>query len=251
LAEKALTLHQTHAEARQLAQDYGFLAEVALEQSGWKQANQLTQQALQLLSNIQNRKPNDWALCTFLLARFQAQLGQIKEAIANLEQVRQNCNPQYDPQLYIDSLGELRLLYFQQREYLKAFEIKQEQFQIEHQYGFRAFIGAGYLQPKRSSVNPAVGEVEPQGTIAQEIAVSSREQDVKRLIERISRDDCKLTVIHGQSGVGKSSILQGGLVPALHQQAIGERDVLPVLLRVYKDWVGALDAEFSPPNPPC
>ena len=260
LAEKALTLHQIHGEARQLAQDYGFLAEVALEQSGWKEANQLTQQALQLLSRIPNRKPNDWALCTFLLARSQQHLEQVQEAIANLEQVRQNFNPQYDPQLYIDSLGELRSLYFQQREYLKAFEIKQEQFQIEHQYGFRAFIGAGYLQPKRFSVNPAVGEVEQQGTIAQEIAVSSREQDVKRLIGRISRNDCKLTVIHGQSGVGKSSILQGGLVPALHQQAIGERDVLPVLLRVYKDWVRALEScldeglsslsPFTPPQPP-
>jgi excinuclease UvrABC ATPase subunit len=138
-------------------------------------------------------------------------------AIANLEQVRQNCNPQYDPQLYIDSLGELRSLYFKQGEYGEAFGIKQEQFQIEHQYGSRSFIGARYLQPKRSSVNPAVGEMEQQGTIAQEIAVSSREQDVKRLIEIISRNDCKLTVIHGQSGVGKSSILQGGLVPALHQ----------------------------------
>jgi hypothetical protein len=105
------------------------------------------------------------------------------------------------------------------------------------------------LQPKRYSINPVLGEVEPQGAIAQEIAVSSREQDVKRLIERISRNDCKLTVIHGQSGVGKSSILQGGLVPALHQQPIGERDVLPILLRVYKDWVGALEAEISRPSP--
>ncbi|MEW6492007.1 MAG: hypothetical protein AB1589_05580, partial [Cyanobacteriota bacterium] len=259
LAEKALTLHQSHGKKRQLAQDYGFLAEVALEQSGWKEANELTEQALQLLPTIQNRQPHDWALYTFLLARSQQHLGQVEEAIANLEQVRQNCNPQYDPQLYIDSLGELRSIYFQQGEYREAFQIKQEQFQIEHQYGFRAFIGAGYLQAKRSSVNPSVGEVEQQGTIAQEIAVSSREQDVKRLIERISRNDCKLTVIHGQSGVGKSSILQGGLVPALHQQAIGGRDVLPVLLRVYQDWVGALGScldeglsslSHLPPQPP-
>jgi tetratricopeptide (TPR) repeat protein len=255
LAAKALTLHQTHGGTRQLAQDYGFLAEVALEQSDWNEANRLAQKALQLLSRIPNWKPNDWALCTFLLARSQQHLEQVQEAIANLEQIRKKSNPQYDPQLYIDSLWELRSLYFQQGEYREAFQIKQEQFQIEHQYGFRAFIGAGYLQPKRNSVNPAVGEVEQEGTIAQEIAVSSREQDVKRLIERISRDDCKLTVIHGQSGVGKSSILQGGLVPALHQQAIGERDVLPILLRVYNDWVGALEmvlanAEFSPPSPP-
>ena len=34
--------------------------------------------------------------------------------------------------------------------------------------------------------------------------------------------------------------MQAGLIPALHQQAIAERDTLPILLRVYTDWVGAL-----------
>ncbi|MCL6750058.1 hypothetical protein KBT16_03330 [Nostoc sp. CCCryo 231-06] len=83
-------------------------------------------------------------------------------------------------------------------------------------------------------------QVENPETIAQEIAASGRGQDVKRLRERIGGTEHKLTVIHGQSGVGKSSILQGGLIPALQQQAIGERDALPILLRVYTDWVGML-----------
>ncbi len=83
-------------------------------------------------------------------------------------------------------------------------------------------------------------QVENPETIAQEIAASGRGQDVKRLRERIGGTEHKLTVIHGQSGVGKSSILQGGLIPALQQEAIGERDALPILLRVYTDWVGML-----------
>jgi WD40 repeat protein len=65
-------------------------------------------------------------------------------------------------------------------------------------------------------------------------------QDVNRLIERISRDDHKLTVIYGQSGVGKSSLVQAGLLPALKQKAIDARDVVPVLLQVYTDWTKVL-----------
>jgi WD40 repeat protein len=43
-------------------------------------------------------------------------------------------------------------------------------------------------------------------------------------------------VVYGQSGVGKSSLVQAGLVPALRQRAIDARDVLPVLLQVYTNW---------------
>jgi hypothetical protein len=38
------------------------------------------------------------------------------------------------------------------------------------------------------------------------------EKFVNELIQRIRRNDHKLTIIHGQSGVGKSSIIQAGLV---------------------------------------
>ena len=59
---------------------------------------------------------------------------------------------------------------------------------------------------------------------------------VERLLERIEREDCKLTIIHGESGVGKSSIEQAGLIPALKQKPINARSVLPVLQQVYADW---------------
>ncbi len=72
--------------------------------------------------------------------------------------------------------------------------------------------------------------------IAPEIAASGRQLDVERLIERIGRHDCKLIVIHGQSGVGKSSLVQGGLVPALKQKVMGTLDTLPITMRVYSHW---------------
>ncbi|MBH8553166.1 hypothetical protein I8751_12450, partial [Nostocaceae cyanobacterium CENA357] len=244
LAERSLTLHQDYGTPLQIAQDYGFLAEVALQQSHWTQANQLAYQALHILDNIPSLPEYEYALYLFILARSQQGLGQILAAIINLEKARKVSNHQYDPKLYISILEKLRSLYFDQCKYFDAFNIKQEQLQIEHQYGFRAFIGASYLNPQRQIISSAQLQLEHPETIAQEISASGREQDVNRLRDRISRDDYKFTVIHGHSGVGKSSILQGGLIPTLQQQAIGARDVLPILIRAYTDWVGMLNRSW-------
>ncbi|MEH2369829.1 nSTAND1 domain-containing NTPase [Nostoc sp.] len=245
LVEKSLPLHQNYGTPLQLAKDYGFLAEVALEQSRWDEAHQLAGQALQILANIPNLQSDEFGLYRFILAKSQQGLGQYKVAINSLKAAKFEKNHQYNPQLYISILERLRLLYFKQGGYLDAFNIKQEQLQIEQQYGFRAFVGASYLNPQRQAINSAQLQVENPETIAQEIAASGRGQDVNRLRERIAGTEYKLTVIHGQSGVGKSSILQGGLIPALQQQAIGERDALPILLRVYTDWVGMLGQSLA------
>ncbi|YAG06470.1 putative STAND NTPase 1 domain-containing protein [Nostoc sp. DSM 114167] len=244
LVDKSLPLHQNYGTSLQLAQDYGFLAEVALEQSRWDEAHQLAGQALQILTEIPNLQSNEFELYRFILAKAQQGLGQYQVAINSLKTAKAKSNHQYNPQLYISILERLRLLYFEQGEYLKAFHIKQEQLQIEQQYGFRAFVGASYLNPQRQAISSAL-QVENPETIAEEIAASGRGQDVKRLRERIGGTEHKLTVIHGQSGVGKSSILQGGLIPALQQQAIGERDALPLLVRVYTDWVGMLGQSLA------
>ncbi|MEH2364838.1 nSTAND1 domain-containing NTPase, partial [Nostoc sp.] len=245
IVDKSLPLHQNYGTPLQLAKDYGFLAEVALEQSRWEEANQLAGQTLQILAEIPNLLSNEFGLYRFILAKSEQGLGQVQAAISNLETAKVESNHQYNPQLYISILERLRSLYFEQGEYLKAFQIKQEQLQIEQQYGFRAFVGASYLNPQRQAINSTQLQVENPETIAQEIAASGRGQDVKRLRERIGGTEHKLTVIHGQSGVGKSSILQGGLIPALQQEAIGERDALPVLLRVYTDWVGMLGRSLA------
>ncbi|MEH2287008.1 protein kinase domain-containing protein [Nostoc sp.] len=240
LVDKSLPLHQNYGTPLQLAKDYGFLAEVALEQSLWNEAYQLAGQSLQILANIPNLQSDELGLYRFILAKSQQGLGQAQVAINSLETAKFESNHQYNPQLYISILERLRLLYFEQGEYLKAFNIKQEQLQIEQQYGFRAFVGASYLNPQRQAINSIQLQLENSETIAQEIAASGRGQDVKRLLERISGTEHKLIVIHGQSGVGKSSILQAGLIPTLRQEAIGERDALPVLLRTYTDWVKML-----------
>ncbi|BAY30168.1 WD-40 repeat-containing protein [Nostoc carneum NIES-2107] len=256
VANKALALHQTYPNQFKLARAYGFLAEVAIAKTAWLEAKQAAEQALYLVDTVQIDESEaqspaikadlDWEKSyhrgwyLFALARSQSALNQPEAAIQTLENARAETKAQYDPQLYIHILAELRDTYFKKGEYFTAFHIKQQQRSIEQQYGFRAFIGAGRLQAQQTVNNPALPSVEQQTTIATEIAASGRQQDIDRLIERMGRSDHKLTVIYGQSGVGKSSILQAGLIPTLKQKSIGTRDVLPVLQQVYTDWTREL-----------
>lgn len=244
LAQNSLQLHEKYGNAAQVAQDYGFLAAVAAAESNWVRAQELANMALsiaELATEVSRQQESRYLL---LLARTQLHLGESEEAINNLEWARVVCELQYEPSLYLEILEELRSLYFCERhDYTEAFSLKQEKIKIEHQYGFRAFIGASQLQPQRYKINPVM-ELQkipfiPE-EVAQEIAVSGRQQDVNRLIERITRADYKLTVIHGPSGVGKSSILKAGLVPALKGKVIGERIPLPITISVYTDWLTAL-----------
>ncbi|NJR75155.1 MAG: tetratricopeptide repeat protein [Scytonema sp. CRU_2_7] len=256
VAHRARTLHQTYPHQFRLARAYGFLAEVALAKSAWKQAQESAQEALAILDNAASTAEKsvssetiadlEWEQSShqgwYLLALAKAQiaLSEKKEAITTLETAKARTKSQYDPELYIQILWELHDCYFKQSEYLKAFHIKLELRSNEQTYGIRAFIGAGRLQPKQQVTNPALVLVEQQQTVAQEIAATGREQDIKRLVERVARPDHKLTIIYGQSGVGKSSILQAGLIPVLKNRAIGTRDVVTVLQQVYPDWIREL-----------
>ncbi|MFB8792576.1 MAG: ATP-binding protein [Potamolinea sp.] len=237
---------------------YGLLAEVALSRSQWKKAKEYSELAIaknnepDVVNHVLNSANQDWSwswkqyqgLYLLLLAKSQKGLKQLQEAIKNLEKAREDCNPQYDPQLYIDILDELRLLYFQQGQYLEAFEIKLEQGAIQAEYGFRPFIGAGSLRPLKRVINPAIESADPKVRAQQRLSASGRLQDINNLLERIGRNDYKLIVIHGLSGVGKSSLLWAGLTPSLKDQAIGDRDALPVMLRFYTNWVSDLGEQL-------
>lgn len=232
LANKSLSLHQQYGNSERIAQDRGFLAEVALEQSRWNEANQLASQALETLEKIPNFSRQSQGFYRWLLARSQRHLERINSAIENLETARNECQPQFDPQQYIRILEELRKIYFERGEYKKAFDLKLEQQEIKSKYRLQAFIGAGRLQPQTDFLQD-----QTNAEIVEEIvATSGRKQDIQRLIERMVRADCKLTAIYGQSGVGKSSILQAGLVPTLQFIPFEMMNALPILVQAYHDW---------------
>ena len=131
---------------------------------------------------------------------------------------------------------------FAQGRYLEAFKTRKKQRSLEQQYGLRAFIGAGILQPKQTSPHPNIAELDVSkfNINTSEIAASGRTQDVERLVERILSTDHQLTVIHGESGVGKSSLVNAGLVPMLLQRSLTGQQLLPIKIRVYTDWINAI-----------
>ncbi|MEB3278890.1 MAG: hypothetical protein VKK42_08245 [Lyngbya sp.] len=233
-AQRMLKMHLTYGTPRQLAKDYGLMAEVALQHSQWSTAYRLARLALTILPK--SEPVSSRSVYLLLLARSSKNLGHWDEAVQVLEQAQGGTEPEYDPQLYINILAELRSIYYEQAQDLKAFRIKKKQREIEHQYGFRAFIGAHQLQPIKQVINPSSLKIETPMMMAEEIIASCRQRDINDLLQRLGRDDHKLIVIHGRSGVGKSSLVNAGLVPALRNMSLSARHVLPVVVRSYTHW---------------
>ncbi|MEM8639112.1 MAG: hypothetical protein AAGG51_09895 [Cyanobacteria bacterium P01_G01_bin.54] len=252
LIPQALAVLAAHPDPLRQARIQGFQAEVALARQERATAKGLANQALEqmktgLAALGTDHSPSDvtlvdwvttyhqgWYLYT--LGRAEQQLGNLAAAQKTLEQAKATAQAPYDPDLYLGILNTLRELYFNQGDYLRAFDLKLERRTIESQFGYSAFIGAGRLQAKQRITNPSLPTVAQSTVVAQEIAASGRQQDVNRLLIRMGRDDHKLTVVYGQSGVGKSSMLQAGFIPALTPQAIKARTVAIVLQQVYANW---------------
>ena len=258
LAKKALEMHQIYGTPSQVAEDYGFLAEVALQQSQWEKACESAKLALSVLAQAGINK-KETGLYLLLLAKAQRNLIPCStvnppqpplakggsesvfsplEIIETLTQAKVITQPQDDVQLYLRILEELRTLYFEQSEYLKAFHIKLEQQAVKSKYRLQAFIGASRLQSPQQIIDIGLESGKSKAEIIEEIeAASGRSRDIKEISQRIRTPACKLTIVHGQSGVGKSSIIQAWLVPALQLTTFEARDILPILLQSYHDWV--------------
>ncbi len=304
LATKSLTLHRSYSAPVQLAQDYGFLATVALHKSCWQEAytnalyanviiTKVTEEqgtaqdredflaygtearggskklsyhpasiqpqqqqqypdyqknsALSCLNGIVNIDKDAEQITNkspvgrylLLLAQAQQHLGQHSKAISHLERARE-LGIGDNPKLYLEILETLETLYWQQKRYQAAFTVKQERFAIAQQHGLLAFIGAGKLKSSQQNqlAQNQLAQTKSKGraTVSQAMTASDWQHKVKELVQRIASTQHKLTVIYGQAGVGKSSLLEAGLIPALKQQPIGNRDIVPIRLKVYTDW---------------
>ncbi|MEB3217266.1 MAG: hypothetical protein VKN72_13690 [Nostocales cyanobacterium 94392] len=260
VAQKSLELHQQYGSYTQLACDCGYLAEVALQQLNWKQATKYAQASLFYLAEAKTNHRVHQGLFPLLLEQvYQLVLvkalrysGDEKTAQQHLENASnqlsfalENSDYRYDAPSYIRLLRRLRSLYYESGKYNKAFLIRGKRRSIEQQYGLRAFIGAGRLQPQIQGKNPVLVSPAKNTDVALEITASGRERDINLLIGKISRSDQKLILIHGESGVGKSSIVNAGLVPALQNRPIGDQIAVPVVLQVYTDWIRELGKSFS------
>jgi hypothetical protein len=232
----------------------GLRAEVALARRDFATARREAERALQMEDRDRT------GLYLLALGRSLIGLNQAGEAITPLEQAKVLVVPEVDPDLHIRVLRALHGAYTAAKDYRKAFAVKCDRAAVETQYGFRAFMGAGRLRPQRRV--GALGEA-----ATEEIAASGRQADIDALVERVRRNDCRLMVVHGPSGVGKSSLIQAGLVPALRKVIHQSRSVVPVVIEHYEDWQSELAQKLqatvpkrqfekphsslhSPPSPP-
>ncbi|PSR15034.1 sugar-binding protein, partial [filamentous cyanobacterium CCP3] len=267
-AEEGLTLHRQ--DPVRLARDHGYLAEVALASNDVATAQTQAERALDILAiagainaggtsgstveitptpadlptaaaelSVANQYQRGWYL--YLLGRVHIAQGQSEAAIALLEDACTHTDPKNDLPLYRSILQTLQKQYYHQKNYRAAFGVKLKQRRVDTRFRLRAFIGAGEIQPQDYPVLAARWSTtglrpSPQPVLATEIQASGRQVDVEALTDRLEQARYPLIVIHGPSGVGKSSILYAGLLPALSKSFPEGRSTLPVLVRGYRDW---------------
>ena len=216
----------------------GFQALVALSKQQGKVAQTAANRALELIAQLPLERQQERGFYLLLLARAKQELAEYQGAFSRQEEAVQLVATDH-PKPYFKLLRQLRDYYFEKQEYRFAFLTKLQRRSLEQQYGFRAFIGAGTIasQIVGKKALTASGKRE---AIAPEIIASGREVDVKKLAARVGDREHKLTIIYGESGVGKSSLVNGGLVPLLKNKPLGSQDALVAMLRVYTNWLQEL-----------
>lgn len=263
IANRALDLHHNQSNAFREARAYHFLAEVELARNNWKPAGEIIQKALDMLRDQFSRsqtsvsaeevrrldweKSYHWGWYLLCLGRSQQGLGRHREATITLQKAKKKTKPAYDPELYIDILHRLHQSYFHLGKYLKAYHVKQHRREIEQQFRLRPFIGAGSLRESQFINNPGYPKREEEAIVNLEISASGRFDDIEKWVKRLGEDRHKLTVVYGQSGVGKSSLLQAGLLPKLKHKStlIQTRRILPIYQKTYTHWIHGLSGAIA------
>ena len=262
LANEGIRLHQATDDPVRLARDHGFWAEVALAREDWLTALAEADQALDILETADQsleNSPEDIDLANaleiaksfqrgwyrFLKGEAQMHLDDPETAIAYLDAARWETDPEVDLTLHLRVLEELIHHYFDLGQYLDAFDVKQELRQVEYRYNRRAFIGAGAVQPHQRT-GPKQPDRITQAAVAAEIRASGRLQDVEELARRLESNRTAIIIIHGPSGVGKSSILTAGLIPRLRTLYPDGRTTQPILVQTYGNWQQAIELALNP-----
>ncbi|NEO86250.1 MAG: hypothetical protein F6J87_18635 [Spirulina sp. SIO3F2] len=207
-----------------LAQDLSLEAKLAEHQQDWVRMAACAEQAIALYGGQGQTAPLSYKLQRAVAIAHQ---NDLPCAIAALETARRTHQPDADPAGFVALLSQLKTFYRQNQQYRAAFQIQQRRRTLEFQYQMRAFVGAGRL--------PSLEEgTERSGAFV----ALGRETDIQTLVtKRIGEPQHNLTVLCGMSGVGKSSVVEAGLVPELNQTSYEARHALPVLVRVYGNWV--------------
>ncbi|MEO1391572.1 MAG: WD40 repeat domain-containing protein [Cyanobacteria bacterium J06634_5] len=272
IAQEGISLHAK--DPARLARDYGYLAEVAIaryktdpQPDYLTEAQRFAQQALNitptqaiapssLQRSLSQKSSSSQSIASkialryhrscylYLLALTQQLQEQPQNAIDSLTEALTYSNPRYDFSLHRRILSRLWHLYYDHRHYAKAFDIKLAQRRIENFFGLRAFIGASQIK-QSATVDQQQQETDPTPEIAAEIEASGRTQDIEAIANRLAQPRYPIVVIHGQSGVGKSSIIRAGLIPTLSKLISEGRTTLPLFIDTYSDWLSQLQQTLT------
>jgi tetratricopeptide (TPR) repeat protein len=226
VANSVLAEKELQSQPLNMAQAHGFLAEVALHHNDFTRAAEHARYALSLTQQYQSDSQIEsinLARYLLLVAKIEARSGEFLVALNYLEKAQ--VEVPNDSQLYLDIIQELRLLYYHQGQFWESFQAKQQHQFFRHQQGLTAFVGTA-------------------AALDQPLAIG-RERDVQELVDRLSNDHQKLVVLHGESGMGKSSLLHGGIIPALHGQIVADRQAVVATLKTYQNWTTQLSESLS------
>jgi tetratricopeptide (TPR) repeat protein len=233
IANTTLNQREMQDQPLNLAQAYGFLAEVALHNNEFDRAAEQARRALHLTQEVAD--PNHSQIGNANLARYllqvakaEARSGEFGTALERLEQAKSLVTPQSNVQLYLDVMQELRLLHYHTGQFWESFQIKQQQQVVRYEKGLTAFVGTAAASDHPSAIS-ALG----------------REQDVRAILERLDDEVRPLLVLHGENGMGKTALIQGGLIPALMDSSIHGRSVVVAYQQSYHNWPATLSESLS------
>ncbi len=203
------------ASPRYLARVYGFLGNVALAQGKIRQAGEFAQ--LGLSQEVHNS-------LLLLLAKVQRHQGDRTAALQTITRANTTVTKSLTEAWSGDALAQqtrleilelMRSLYWEQGQYLQAFVSKQARYQL-------------VANSTKTAVNASL--------FTEHCAL---------LLARLGRADHKLTVLHGQAGVGKTALVNTGLVPALQGKVLGTRLALTVVQSTYHNWVAGVNRQLG------
>ena len=245
VAEELLGLSELGplADGFRLAQGYGFLGKAALKRQEWEEARGLFEKSFEALGeyvDLSEERRVYWAWLMLSRSRALWQLDRRGEALENIQLARDEMEPEpaRGPRLTVAILNQARDFLYEDENFEEAFRIKRSRRSIEQQFRLKAFVGAGQVRAMRVEQLERGMQSGARGAVSEEIRASGRQEDVDQLMLRLENTETRLTVICGFSGVGKSSLVSAGLIPAITAKKFGNlvRRGFPVVIRRYEDW---------------